>query len=193
MRYLMITVVCFAGMFFLTSCKEQLATETTDEYLIVKKVTGAMTDSDIKACLSVANLDFDRFEFMLPERTEVHFLAEEFKDGQSAGVLAASKSLYQKGLQKFILCKYQNCSKLKFSIQGPYSIMGFEGSDMEGYMRLSHSMVPVKKPLSSEKQPIYILGANKVGGEVTNVTDFDLETLLKKYDYAMVIYISVKD
>lgn len=193
MRYLMISVICLAGMFFLTSCKEQLAAGKVVEDFSVTKITDDLTDSEIKTLFSASGLSFNRFEIMLPERTGITFSSEKFENGVSQGSDITATTYADKGLQKFIFCKRQEGNEIKFSVHKSSSSVGCGGAYIGGYHARTSSWIPIKKLSDTGKQPIYFLAANERGIESSSAEDFDLEAMVSKYDLAMVIYISVKE
>ncbi|MBW8014662.1 MAG: hypothetical protein FVQ82_00615 [Planctomycetes bacterium] len=192
MRLLVISVMCVAGMFFLTSCKEKPGTGITVEDYSVTKVTGDLTDREIKRLFGKAGLTFDRFEIKLPERTGITFSSEKFKNGVSLASDLIGTMYADKGLQKFMLCKRREDRELSFSIYNSGGSIGFGSGDIEGKASTS-GLIPVEKLSKTEKQPLYFFAANPRGIEGFPVENFDIETFVNKYDFAMVIYISVKE
>lgn len=190
MRILMITVMCICGMFFLTSCNKEVSkTEVPKvENYIVNKVEGPLTEQEIETCFNTAGLEVDRIEIMLPEKSGVTFTTETFRNGVSDGIGAIGTSYVYKGLERFMLCKKQKGDELSFLVGS----MGFIGPDIKGY-KASWGMIPVTKPVNTEKQPIYFLGANKTANTIFSAEDFNLETYVNKYDIALVIYISLSE
>lgn len=194
MRYLMITVICFAGTFFLTSCKEKPAPATTVEDFSVKKVTGDLTDSEIKTLLSALGLSCERFSIMIPERCGLTFTTERYENGTLVDGSGKYTKYLDKGLESFMLCKKQEGSEYKFSIHNSSSSSSFSSGDLKGRGATTWSLIQIPK-LTTEKQPIYYFAANTNGieGYGYNAANFDVDHFTKKYEFAMIIYASVKE
>jgi hypothetical protein len=192
MRLLVLSLVCFGGVFFLTSCKEELALEKKVEDFSVKKIYGPLSDKEIGICFSAMGLSYDRFSIMIPEKCRIKLSSEKFKNGSSSGDGPIGTTSVNKGLQELMLCKWQEGGKVTLSFRDSSGSISFSDSDLEGYGATACGMIPVKK-LSKEKQPIYYFAANasSIIGNSSEV--FDVEDFAKKYEFAMVIYASIKE
>jgi hypothetical protein len=190
MRLFVFWMVCFCGLFLLTSCKEEPVAENYG----VNRVTSALSDSDNKACFSAAGLEFERFEIVIPARTGIVFSSEQFENGQSAGRLSSGTLYIDKGLQKFILFKRWEGNEIRFSVYHSGSKMGCGSVNTDEFRGWTSGWIPVKALKASEKQPIIFMAANNGDSiEGFSTENFDLEVLIKKYDYATVIYASLKE
>ena len=53
-------------------------------------------------------------------------------------------------------------------------------------------MIPVEK-IDVEEQPIYYLAGNARSIQGSSTENFDLEVLINKYEFVLVIYVSLKE
>ena len=192
MRLLVVFLVCFGGVFFLTSCKEKPVSEKNIEHFSVKKVSGPLSDKEIGICFSAMGLSYDRFSIMIPERCGITLSSEKFKNGSSSGGGSIGTKYVNKGLQEFMLCKWQEGGKVTLSLHNSSSSIGFSAGDLEGYGATTSGLIPVKKLSKEQKQPIYYFAANASGISGYSAEIFDVEDFATKYEFAMVIYASIK-
>jgi hypothetical protein len=190
MRFLIISVLCF-GAFFLTSCKEKPGVVEVVDYSI-ENVTGDLSKKDITSCFKALGLSFERFQVMLPERRVIKFSSKKFENGRPVGV-SSSGTFLEKGLQQFMLFKRQEGSELKFSIGSPSGSSSFDTVYIEDYSTSTWGKIPIRKISEDEKQPIYFFAANKKSIESFPANNFDLEAMVAKYEFVMVIYISLAE
>jgi len=196
MRLLVVFLVCFGGVFFLTSCKEKPVSEKNIEHFSVKKVSGPLSDREIGICFSALGLSYDRFSIMIPERCGIMFSTEKFENGHSVDSGFAVTNYVNKGLQVFMLCRRQEGSEVKFSLHFPSGSSSFSVADLEESSGKTWGVIPVGKLSKEEKQPIFFFAANAntsgIEGFGYNEADFDVDYFAKKYEFAMVIYASIK-
>jgi hypothetical protein len=98
-----------------------------------------------------------------------------------------------KGLHEFTLFMKEEDSSISFSVQTSGSRSGCGTASVEDYSAKTWGRIPIKKLSRTEKQPIFFCAANDGGIEGFSTEKFDIEALIDKYDFVMVIYVSVED
>jgi hypothetical protein len=190
MKGLKIWLCCFAVLFLLTSCKQE---PDLEDYGI-EKVDHSLSEGEIKSCFDVLGLKFERFRCMIPKRSAISLTSQRYIEGEARGGKASGTMHVDKGLQEFTLFMKEQDNSISFSVQTSGSRGSCGSASMEDYSAKTWGRIPIKKLSRTERQPIFFCAANVDGGIEGFSTDkFDIEALIDKYDFAMVIYVSIED
>ncbi|MHC4659670.1 MAG: hypothetical protein ACYS83_10935 [Planctomycetota bacterium] len=189
MKPLMIPLCCVAVLFLLTSCNQE---PNVEDYSI-EKVEHSLSDGEIESCFDVLGLRFERFKCMIPKRSGITFSSQQYikgkkRRGESSGTIYADK-----GLQEFTLFIKQESDSISFSVQTGGSRSSCGSASVEDYSANTWGWIPIKKLSQTEKRPIFFYAANAGGIEGFATDRIDIESLVNKYDFAMVIYVSIED
>jgi len=189
MKPLMISLCCFAILFLLTSCNQE---PNVEDYSI-EKVDHSLSDRDIESCFEVLGLRFERFRCMIPKRSGLNFSSQQYIKGRERRGEASGIIYVDKGLQELTLFMKQESDSISFSAQTTSGGAGCGSASIEDYSGKTWGWIPIKKLSQTEKQPIFFYAAN-AGSIKGFATDrIDIEALVNKYDFAMVIYVSIED
>ncbi len=189
MRNTTAIAACLAILFCTMSCKQ----EPKAEDYAIEKVTQPLSNDEIVSAFNALGLTVVGFDCMLPQRTGIHISSEQFVDGKSSGPKGEGTCYVDKGLQKLILFT-RECEDrtLEFSLKTEGASIGWGRVSLEGYHGTTYGSLDIDK-LTSDRQPIYVYAANRSGVEGFSSDSVDVEELAGKYDFVMVLYVSIED
>jgi hypothetical protein len=178
MKPLMIFLCCFAILFLLTSCNP----EPNAEDYSIEKVDHSLSDREIESCFEVLGLRFERFRCMIPKRSGLNFSSQQYIKGKARRGEASGTIYVDKGLQECTLFMKQESDSISFSVQTRSGRAGCGSASIEDYSGKTWGWIPIK---------FYAANAGSIKGFATD--RIDIEALVNKYDFAMVIYVSIED
>ncbi len=185
MKNIATLAVCLAIVSLSMSCKQ-------DDYAI-EKVTQPLSNDEVVSAFNALGLTIVRFDCMLPQRTGIHISSEQFVDGKPSGAKGGGTLYVDKGLQKLLLFKKEREDKTaEFSFRRRGSSIGCGQASHEGYGARAYGSIDING-LTPDKQPIYVYAANKDGIEGFSSDPVDVEALAAKYEFMLVIYISLEN
>jgi len=159
MKPLIISLLCFAVLFLLTSCNQE---PNVEDYGI-EKVDHSLSDKEIASCFGVLGLRFERFRCMIPKRSGINFSSQQYIEGKKRRGESSGTIYVDKGLQEFTLFMKQESDSISFSVQTPAGGAGCGSASVKDYSGKTWGWIPIKKLSQTEKQPIFLYAAN-VGG-----------------------------
>ena len=195
MKQLMTQIICLALLLLSASCNQAPQTAEQVASYTVQKVDRPLSNDEVKTMFSVLGLEFERFSCQLPENAKVSFYPGLFINGietNDNGGGGGSVTVKQ-GLQEFFLFVKHDGDKdtIEFSVQEEGgSRIGCGTASLEGYTARTWRLLPVEV-LHDLEQPLFIYAASNGNLEGIPSDYVDLDTLVKKYEFAMIIFASI--
>jgi hypothetical protein len=189
MKALKIWLCCVGVLFLSTSCEQK---PDLEDYGI-EKVDHSLSDREIRSCFDVLGLKFERFRCMIPKRSAISLTSHQYIEGRLRRGEASGTMHVDKGLHEFTLFMKEQDNSISFYVRTSGSGSSCGSASLEDYSAKTWGPIPIKKLSRTEKQPIFFCAANDGGIEGFSTDKFDIEALIDKYDFAMVIYVSVED
>jgi hypothetical protein len=131
---------------------------------------------------------------MIPKRSGIKFSSQQYIEGEARGGEGSGTVYVEKGLHEFTLFIKEEDNSVSFSAQTGGSRSSCGSASIEDYSAKTWGWIPIKKLSQTERRPIFCYAANVDGGIKGFSADrIDIETLVNKHDFAMVIYVSIED
>lgn len=186
MKNISTLAACLAILFLCISCEQE---PQIDDYSI-EKVNQPLSNNEMISAFNALGLTIERFNCMLPQRTGITISSEQFVDGKPYGGTTEGTIYVDKGLQKLILFKKECEDKtVEFSLKAKSGSIGCGRASLEGYHATTYGLIDIEE-LTPYEQPIYVFAANKSGIEGFSSNSVDVEELIDKYEFVMVLYVS---
>ncbi len=184
------SIICIVALVCLSlSCDKSPNVQLEDYEISENKLP--LSEKDIQACFSAMGLRYTRFSCMFPKRTGLTLSSIQYVNGQEHGGKSSVTTYIDKGKQDFILFMKVEGDQVKFTLaSGPVSV-GCGSASTESDHASSWGWLQPKE-ITQDKQPVFMYAANSEGieGFSTPLTE-DIETVVAKYDFAMVIYAAI--
>lgn len=191
MKKIAFPIICMALVFLSLSCDE--VTNNQIEDYSVSKNTQSLSERDIATCFKALGLHYERFTCKFPQRTGVTVSSIEYIKGQERGGKSSGTTYVDKGKHNFIFFMKEDGDRVEFKLASPTGSVGCGSASVEGYHAKTWGWLQIKE-LTQEKQPLFLYAANNEGiqGFSTPLSE-DIEKVVEKYDFAVVIYASIAD
>ena len=183
------SLLCLSLLWLLVACDEVAQAPLTD-YAVVTD-DAPMSERELSACFRALGLRYERFTCMLPERTRVSFSAVEYVDGQERKTQSTGTLGVDAGKQDFLLFQKDEGDYIRFTVSSTNASVSCGTASVERNRGSTNAWIQIEE-LKSEKQPIYIYATNEGGISGITLPVEDIEEVVSEYDYAMVIYASLK-
>lgn len=189
MRNIVTIGVCVAILFLVVSCKQ----EPQSEDYAIEKISQPLSNDEIVSAFGALGLTIERFNCVLPKRTPIKVYSEQYVDGKPYGGNTGGTLYVDEGLQKLILFKKEREDQtVEFSLKAGGGSIGCGQASLEGYGGRTYGFIDIDK-LTPNRQPIYVYAANRSGIEGFSSQSVDIDALVEKYAFLMVLYVSTED